>query len=81
MLSFAVSLHLIDSACKIAPHRQRLQTAGQSKNRKRVHSSMYSSLRTNLPRHIMAYTDLPFTLNATDSSDDRLYCSHQEASL
>lgn len=41
---------------------------------------MYKSLRTNLPRHVMAYTDLPFTFDATKSADKQLYCSHEEVS-
>jgi cation diffusion facilitator CzcD-associated flavoprotein CzcO len=40
---------------------------GLSSNRKRVHSSMYASLRTNLPREIMAYWDLPFTPAAMEA--------------
>ena len=28
----------------------------------------------------MAYTDLPFTLDATESDDKQLYCSHREVS-
>ena len=39
---------------------------------KRVHSSMYASLRTNLPREVMAYDDLPFT----DEFDDRRFVHH-----
>lgn len=39
---------------------------------KRVHSSMYASLRTNLPREVMAYDDLPFT----DEFDSRRFVHH-----
>lgn len=33
---------------------------GQDHNRSRVHTSMYHSLRTNLPRELMGFSDLPF---------------------
>lgn len=33
---------------------------GQAAARTRVHSSMYDSLRTNLPREIMGHPDVPF---------------------
>jgi cation diffusion facilitator CzcD-associated flavoprotein CzcO len=33
---------------------------GQLEDRQRVHSSMYDSLRTNLPRELMGFSDLPF---------------------
>ena len=49
-------------------------------DRRRVHSSLYKSLRTNLPRHIMAYSDFPFDSHLSGSSDDSLYCGHQELS-
>ena len=41
----------------------------------RVHSSMYESLRTNLPREVMAYDDMEFT----GEFDDRY--AHMRASL
>jgi len=34
---------------------------GLDPNREIVHSSLYSSLRTNLPRHLMSFSDYPFT--------------------
>lgn len=33
---------------------------GQSEERHKVHSSMYDSLRTNLPRELMGFADFPF---------------------
>lgn len=38
----------------------------------RVHSSMYASLRTNLPREVMAYDALPFT----EEFDERRFPHH-----
>ena len=38
----------------------------------RVHSSMYVSLRTNLPREVMAFDDFPFT----DEFDERRFPHH-----
>ncbi|KAH7863991.1 hypothetical protein Vadar_024383 [Vaccinium darrowii] len=34
---------------------------GLDPNREIVHSSLYASLRTNLPRHLMSFSDYPFT--------------------
>ncbi|CAI5465841.1 unnamed protein product [Closterium sp. Yama58-4] len=34
---------------------------GLDPNRQQVHSSMYASLRTNLPRELMGYLDFPFS--------------------
>ena len=39
---------------------------------KRIHSSMYESLRTNLPREVMAFDSLPFT----DEYDARRFPHH-----
>lgn len=46
----------------------------------RVHSSLYQSLRVNLPREVMSFLDLPFLPEAMRgrSIDPRRYCSHQE---
>ncbi|CAK9223437.1 unnamed protein product [Sphagnum troendelagicum] len=33
---------------------------GVEPHRKRVHSSVYASLRTNLPREVMSFIDFPF---------------------
>ncbi|KAK9815265.1 hypothetical protein WJX72_000885 [[Myrmecia] bisecta] len=47
---------------------------------KRVHSSMYQDLRTNLPRQLMSFSDFPLTVECLGpkSLDPRRYCSHQE---
>ena len=45
-------------------------------NRDRVHSSMYASLRTNLPREVMGYASFPFTRSF--SGDARRFCGHRE---
>lgn len=48
--------------------------------RRRVHSSMYAGLRTNLPREVMAFQDLPFlpfTMQGR-SRDSRQFPSHEE---
>jgi hypothetical protein len=47
-----------------------------------VHSSMYASLRTNLPREIMGFLDLPFTPAAmgavADGARHPLQCSREQ---
>ncbi|KAL1187714.1 Flavin-containing monooxygenase FMO GS-OX-like 4 [Cardamine amara subsp. amara] len=45
-----------------------------------VHSSVYGSLRTNLPRECMGYRDFPFILRSgvTESRDPRRFPSHRE---
>ncbi|CAA7033326.1 unnamed protein product [Microthlaspi erraticum] len=44
-----------------------------------VHSSVYSSLRTNLPRECMGFSDFPFVPRPGDESrDPRRYPSHRE---
>lgn len=49
-------------------------------NRTIVHSSVYDSLRTNLPRECMGYRDFPFVPRPEDdeSRDQRRYPSHRE---
>ncbi|KFK43478.1 hypothetical protein AALP_AA1G130200 [Arabis alpina] len=49
-------------------------------NRTIVHSSVYESLRTNLPRECMGYRDYPFVPRPEDdgSRDPRRYPSHNE---
>ncbi|KAL1199052.1 Flavin-containing monooxygenase FMO GS-OX5 [Cardamine amara subsp. amara] len=49
-------------------------------NRTIVHSSVYDSLRTNLPRECMGYRDFPFVPRPEDdeSRDPRRYPSHRE---
>jgi cation diffusion facilitator CzcD-associated flavoprotein CzcO len=49
---------------------------GVRKFRKRVHSSMYASLRTNLPREIMGFTDFPFL--PREGRDGRRFPGHAE---
>lgn len=44
--------------------------------RKRVHSSMYASLRTNLPRELMGFLDFPFL--AKEGRDKRRYPGYEE---
>ncbi|DBA84429.1 TPA: hypothetical protein ACH3X1_006062 [Trebouxia sp. C0004] len=53
---------------------------GRNPNRRHVHSSMYSSLRTNLPRQIMSFSDFPFIpeVMGDQSHDSRRFPSHTE---
>ncbi|KAL0020530.1 hypothetical protein WJX79_005454 [Trebouxia sp. C0005] len=53
---------------------------GRNPNRRHVHSSMYSSLRTNLPRQIMSFSDFPFIpeVMGDRSHDSRRFPSHTE---
>ena len=51
---------------------------GKDPKRRKVHSSMYANLRTNLPREVMAYTDFPFDDLQGKSKDDRRFPSHAE---
>eukprot|EP01018_Ginkgo_biloba_P037372 Gb_30034 [translate_table: standard] len=44
-----------------------------------VHSSMYASLRTNLPREIMAFFDYPFVVK--EGRDSRRFPGHKEVAL
>ncbi|KAJ3681872.1 hypothetical protein LUZ60_014445 [Juncus effusus] len=41
-----------------------------------VHSSLYQSLRTNLPRESMGFIDYPFVIN--ENGDERRYPGHEE---
>ncbi|CAH2048038.1 unnamed protein product [Thlaspi arvense] len=45
-----------------------------------VHSSVYGSLRTNLPRECMGYRDFPFVIRSgvSESRDPRRFPSHSE---
>ena len=54
-------------------------------NRQRVHSSMYASLRTNVPRELMGFLDYPFLPNENQKDkqkrkegDTRRYPGHAE---
>lgn len=49
---------------------------GIYENRRKVHSSMYASLRTNLPRECMSFLDFPF-LKHLGSTDENRYCGHE----
>lgn len=53
---------------------------GLDQGRKRIHSSLYSELRTNLPRELMGFSDFPFTMEALGaySVDPRRFCRHEE---
>lgn len=51
---------------------------GKDPKRRKVHSSMYANLRTNLPREVMAYTDFPFDDLQGRSQDSRRFPSHAE---
>ncbi len=42
----------------------------------RVHSSMYASLRTNLPTRLMAFSDFPFGDAPTARADGLWFCHH-----
>jgi len=59
---------------------------GINPQRKRLHSSMYAGLRTNLPREVMGYLDFPFDTQFSgapveNSRDSRRFCSHEEVLL
>ncbi|KAK9716421.1 hypothetical protein RND81_06G231800 [Saponaria officinalis] len=43
-----------------------------------VHSSLYDSLRTNLPRHIMGFREFPFVDSGKPGRDSRRYPKHEE---
>ncbi|XP_059651579.1 flavin-containing monooxygenase FMO GS-OX5-like isoform X2 [Cornus florida] len=49
---------------------------GLDPNREIVHSSAYQSLRTNLPRHVMGFSDYPFTVGK--NGDSRNFPGHEE---
>ncbi|KAI8545375.1 hypothetical protein RHMOL_Rhmol07G0035000 [Rhododendron molle] len=49
---------------------------GLDPKREIVHSSLYSSLRTNLPRHLMGLSDYPFTDRVY--GDPRNFPGHEE---
>ena len=49
---------------------------GVEASRTKIHSSMYASLRTNLPREVMGYESFPFT--GVFAGDNRRFCGHAE---
>ncbi|KAL8166538.1 hypothetical protein V2J09_008037 [Rumex salicifolius] len=51
---------------------------GLDPNRKVVHSSLYQSLRTNLPREVMGFRDFPFVATGDLNRDSRRFPSHEE---
>ncbi|KAL3334873.1 hypothetical protein AABB24_031210 [Solanum stoloniferum] len=51
---------------------------GIDPNREIVHSSLYSSLRVNLPREVMGFGDYPFVAKKKPGRDPRRYPGHGE---
>lgn len=53
---------------------------GRDPGRRRVHSSLYADLRTNLPREVMGFSDFPNTPAALNgrSADPRRFPAHTE---
>ncbi|XP_060214022.1 flavin-containing monooxygenase FMO GS-OX-like 4 [Lycium barbarum] len=51
---------------------------GLDPNRNIIHSSLYSSLRVNLPREVMGFRDYPFVAKRKSGSDPRRYPGHKE---
>ena len=62
-------------------HMEADDVLGLKEERRRAHSSLYASLRTNLPREVMGYSDFPFTPDSLRgrSVDNRSFCGHKEA--
>ncbi|KAK0586233.1 hypothetical protein LWI29_003219 [Acer saccharum] len=52
-------------------HRVETDPIGLDPDREIIHSSLYCSLRTNLPREVMGYTDYPFVPRNSGSEDPR----------
>lgn len=52
--------------------------SGLEPGRKVVHGSLYRSLRTNLPRPIMGFSDYPFPEPAESFGDPRFFPAHEE---
>ncbi|CAN0842003.1 Flavin-containing monooxygenase FMO GS-OX3 [Linum grandiflorum] len=50
-------------------------------DRKIVHTSLYTSLRTNLPREVMGFREYPFTTRPDSSRDSRRFPGHREVML
>ncbi|XP_050942447.1 flavin-containing monooxygenase FMO GS-OX-like 3 isoform X1 [Cucumis melo] len=51
---------------------------GLDPNRTRIHSSLYKSLRTNIPRELMGVRDFPFVPREGEDRDPRRFPSHKE---
>ncbi|XVF51690.1 hypothetical protein PTKIN_Ptkin04bG0204900 [Pterospermum kingtungense] len=51
---------------------------GLDLNRPIVHTSLYSSLRTNLPREVMGFVDFPFVTRPGEDRDPRRFPGHRE---
>ncbi|XVF10797.1 hypothetical protein REPUB_Repub07fG0214300 [Reevesia pubescens] len=51
---------------------------GIDPNRPIVHTSLYNSLRTNLPREVMGYMDFPFVTRTGHNRDPRRFPGHRE---
>lgn len=51
---------------------------GVDPDRTRVHSSLYESLRTNLPRELMGARDYPFVPREGEDRDPRRFPGHRE---
>ena len=54
---------------------------GSDPSRHIVHSSLYASLRTNLPREVMGFLDYPFVSTGEPHRDPRRFPGHREVSL
>ncbi|XP_015581217.1 flavin-containing monooxygenase FMO GS-OX-like 4 isoform X3 [Ricinus communis] len=54
---------------------------GINPSRAIIHSSIYESLRTNLPRELMGFMDFPFLSRQSDGRDPRRFPSHREVLL
>ncbi|KAL6004948.1 Flavin-containing monooxygenase FMO GS-OX5, partial [Asimina triloba] len=54
---------------------------GMDPSRNIVHSSLYDSLRTNLPRQVMGFRDYPFVARDREGRDSRRYPGHREVLL
>ncbi|KAJ4841164.1 hypothetical protein Tsubulata_025050 [Turnera subulata] len=54
---------------------------GLDPNRPVVHSSLYGSLRTNLPREVMGFMDYPFVAPEGRGRDPRRFPGHREVLL
>ncbi|KNA15834.1 hypothetical protein SOVF_094670 [Spinacia oleracea] len=54
---------------------------GLDPTRKIVESSLYASLRTNLPREVMGFRDFPFVPSGKADRDSRRFPAHQETEV